>query len=156
MIKLGVEDGFPGGLEFQEGVDAAVQLAELGYDSLEVSQGLRGVDYEQTEFRPKIVKRGKEAYFREWAGQVKRRVDVPVMMVGGLRSLDLMEAIVAGNEADFISLSRPLIREPDIVTDWQAGKSRQITCVSCNKCFDHLLTGARLQCMAQAKGKREK
>lgn len=151
IIKLGVADGFPGGLEFKEGLEAAIYLAELGYDSIEVSQGLRGADYEQTEFRTKILKRGKEAYFRDWAGQVKKRVDVPVMMVGGLRSLDLMEEIVVGNEADFISLSRPLIREPDIVAAWQAGQSRHVKCISCNKCFDHILTGARLQCMAQTK-----
>jgi len=156
MIKLGVADGFPGGLEFQEGLEAAVYLADLGYNSIEVSQGLRGADYEQTEFRTKIIKRGKEAYFREWAGQVKRRVDVSVMMVGGLRSLSLMEEIVAANEADFISLSRPLIREPDIIAAWRAGKSRHVTCVSCNKCFDHLQTGARLQCMVQTKRKRER
>lgn len=153
MIKLGVEDGFPGGLKFQEGLEAAVQLAEIGYDCLEVSQGLRGRDYGQTEVRDKIVKKEREAYFREWTREVKKRVRVPVMMVGGLRSLDLMEEIVAGDEADFISLSRPLIREPDLVASWQADQSHRSTCISCNKCWEHILTGARLQCMAQRKGK---
>lgn len=154
MIKLGVQDGFPGGLAFKEGLEAAVQLARVGYDALEVSQGLRGTDYGQTEFRDKIVKREREAYFRDWAREVKKRVSVPVMMVGGMRSLDLMEEIVAGDEADFISLSRPLIREPDLVASWQAGQARRPTCISCNKCFDHILTGARLQCMVQTKAEK--
>mgnify|MGYP001072357995 CR=1 FL=1 len=153
MIKLGVADGFPGGLEFKEGLGAAVELSRIGYDSIEVSQGLRGLDYEQTEFRERIVKREREAYFRDWARQVKKRVSVPVMMMGGLRSLDLMEEIVLANEADFISLCRPLIREPDLVASWQVGQARRPTCISCNKCFEHVIASARLQCVVQAKSK---
>jgi 2,4-dienoyl-CoA reductase-like NADH-dependent reductase (Old Yellow Enzyme family) len=153
MIKLGVEDGFPGGLQFEEGLKAAMQLAEIGYDCIEVSQGLRGLDYRQTEFRPGIVKRDREAYFRDWTRRVKQAVDVPVMMVGGLRSFDLMEEVVAAGEADFISLSRPLIREPDLVAAWQAGEPRQPKCVSCNKCFENVIAGSRLRCMALQRGK---
>ncbi len=153
MIKLGVADGFPGGFAFEEGLEAAVQLAETGYDSIEVSQGLRGLGYRQAEFRPGIVKREREAYFRDWSRQVKRRVGVPVMMVGGLRSLDLMEEVVAANEADFISLCRPLIREPDLVASWQAGDVRHPACISCSKCFENVIAGAKLRCMVQAKGK---
>ena len=153
MIKFGVADGFPGGLELEEGLVGAVQLAGLGYDSIEVSQGLRGVRWGQTEFRDKIVKREREAYFRDWTRQVKERVSVPVMMMGGLRSLDLMEEVVAAKEADFISLCRPLIREPDLVASWQAGQTRRPTCVSCNKCFEQVISGGRLRCMVQTKGK---
>ena len=147
MIKLGVEDAFPGGLQFKEGLSVAVQLAGIGYDSIEVSSGLRGVKWGQTEFRDKITKREREAYFRIWARQVKERVNVPVMMVGGLRSLDLMEATVAGNEADFVSLCRPFIREPDLVASWRGGQTRRPTCISCNKCFENVLAGSRLRCM---------
>ncbi|MBN1105765.1 MAG: NADH:flavin oxidoreductase [Deltaproteobacteria bacterium] len=154
MIKLGVADGFPGGLEFEEGLEAAAHLANIGYDSIEVSQGLRGLDYRQTEFRPGIIRREREAYFRDWARQVKKRVDVPVMMVGGLRSLDLMQTVVEANEADFVSLSRPLIKEPDLVVSWQAGKARRPKCISCNKCFENVIAGGKLRCMVQAKGKQ--
>jgi 2,4-dienoyl-CoA reductase-like NADH-dependent reductase (Old Yellow Enzyme family) len=152
MIKLGVEDGFPGGLDFKEGLEAAVQLAGLGFDCIEVSQGLRGVKWGQTEFRDKIVKREREAYFRDWARQVKERVSVPVMMVGGLRSLDLMEEVAAAKEADFVSLCRPFIREPDLVASWEAGQVRYPTCISCNKCFENVLSGNKLCCMLKNKG----
>ena len=154
MIKFGVADGFPGGLQFEEGLEAAVQLAGLGYDSIEVSQGLRGVKWGQTEFRPGIVKRGQEAYFRDWARQVKERVSVPVMMVGGMRSVDLMEEVVAAGEADFISLCRPLIREPGLVASWHRGEVRRPACVSCNKCFENVLSGSKLRCMIPSKGKK--
>jgi 2,4-dienoyl-CoA reductase-like NADH-dependent reductase (Old Yellow Enzyme family) len=147
MIKLGVEDGFSGGLKFEEGLEAAIQLAESGYDAIEVSQGLRGHDYAQAEFRPKIVRREREAYFRTWCRQVKTKIGVPVIMVGGLRSRDLMEEIVSTGEADLVALCRPLIREPDLIASWSAGKERRATCISCNGCFDLILTGARLRCV---------
>jgi len=148
LIKLGVCDGFPGGLSFEEGLEAAVQLADLGYDSIEVSQGLRGVKWEQTEMRAKVVKREQEAYFREWTWQVKKRVNVSVMMVGGLRSVDLMEKVVAAGEADFVCLSRPLVREPDLVASWFQGETRHPACISCNKCFEEVIKGNRLRCWA--------
>lgn len=147
MIKLGVADGFAGGLEFEEGLQAAVQLADLGYDAIEVSQGLRGGDFTQAEFRPKIVKREQEGYFREWCRQVKAKVNVPVTMVGGLRSRDLMEEVLSAGHADLVALCRPLIREPDLIASWSTGEERRPTCISCNGCFDLILTGARLKCV---------
>lgn len=150
FIKLGLADGFPGGLELAEGLEAARLLAEAGYDAIEVSQGLRGAGYDQSEFRPKIVKREREAYFRAWAGQVKARVAVPVIMVGGLRSLELMEEVVTAGEADFVALSRPLIREPGLVASWRAGRAepaRRPTCISCNQCFEHIRGGNPLRCL---------
>lgn len=146
FIKLGLADGFAGGLELAEGLVAAQRLAAAGYDAIEVSQGLRGNDYSQAEFRPKIVKREREAYFRGWTRQVKALVDVPVALVGGLRSLDLMEEAVAGGEADFVALCRPLIREPDLVASWRAGQPRRPTCISCNQCFEIIRSGQRLRC----------
>jgi 2,4-dienoyl-CoA reductase-like NADH-dependent reductase (Old Yellow Enzyme family) len=151
MIKLGVADGFSGGLEFKQGLEAAEQLAGLGYDSIEVSQGLRGKDYTEAEFRPKIVKREHEAYFRNWCREVKAKVKVSVIMVGGLRSRDLMEDIISRGEADLLALSRPLIREPDLIASWDSGEERRAACISCNECFKNVVVGSRLRCMVQNK-----
>jgi 2,4-dienoyl-CoA reductase-like NADH-dependent reductase (Old Yellow Enzyme family) len=147
MIKLGVADGFTGGLEFEEGLEAAVRLAETGYDSIEVSQGLRGKDFTQAEFRSKIVKRAREAYFRDWARRIKAKAGAQVIMVGGLRSRDLMEEIVGGGEADLVAMCRPLIREPDLIASWSAGQERRAGCISCNGCFELIMTGAKLKCV---------
>ena len=134
LIKLGVEDQFSGGLEFSEGKRAAQHLAELGYDALEISIGLRGEFFSGTEFRDKINSLEKEAYFRDWCKEIKALVNVPIMMVGGLRTFELMEEIIQKGDADFISLSRPLIREPNIINEWKNGNRRKPRCVSCNKC----------------------
>jgi 2,4-dienoyl-CoA reductase-like NADH-dependent reductase (Old Yellow Enzyme family) len=149
LVKLGVQDGFPGGLEFHEGKRAAQDLAEWGFDALEISSGLRGIGYENSEFRPGINQLEREAYFREWCRDIRRSVSVPVMMVGGLRTLDLMEQVIQNQEADFVSLSRPLIREPGIINAWKNKDRQRATCISCNKCFDALLKGEELHCVIE-------
>ena len=149
LIKIGVQDGFPGGLEFGEGKVAAESLAQIGFDALEISLGLRGPDYEYTEFRTKVDNLKQEAYFRDWCREIKKNVKVPVMMVGGLRTFELMEEIVRNDEADFISMSRPFILEPGIINDWQRGNRHRAKCISCNKCLEALKQRETLRCIQQ-------
>lgn len=151
LIKTGGEDGFAGGLSFREGREAAERFSQWGFDALELSQGLRGNWYEETEFRTKIDRIEKEAYFRDWSKEVKHRVSVPVMMVGGLRSIGLMEDVVENGEADFISLCRPLIKEPHVINAWRSGSKARAGCISCNKCFERLVKGESLHCVLNEK-----
>lgn len=146
LIKVGVEDGFPGGLEFSEGKQAALLLAEWGYDAIEISQGLRGKRYEGTEFRTRINHIDREAYFRDWCKEVKSQTNASIMMVGGLRTFGLMEEVIRKGEADFISLCRPLIKDPHIINEWKGGDLRRASCISCNKCYKVLLKGETLHC----------
>jgi len=146
LVKIGVEDCFPGGLAYREGKRAARYLAEWGFDALEISSGLRGKGWVNTEFRPGISQLEREAYFREWCGDIRKSVSVPVVMVGGLRTFELMEQVIQNQEADFVSLSRPLIREPGIINDWKNGDRHRARCISCNKCFGSLLKGEPLHC----------
>jgi len=149
LVKIGVQDGFPGGLEFREGKQAAQQLAHWGFDALEISSGLRGRGYENSEFRTGIDRLEREAYFRNWCKRVKRQVRVPVMMVGGLRTFGLMEEIVQNREADLVSLSRPFIKEPGIINKWKKNDRQRASCISCNQCFEALLKAKALQCVYQ-------
>jgi 2,4-dienoyl-CoA reductase-like NADH-dependent reductase (Old Yellow Enzyme family) len=146
LIKIGVEDGFPEGLGFSEGKMAAHLLAKWGFDALEISSGLRGQGYKNTEFRTKISRPDREAYFRRWCKEIRHLVKVPVMMVGGLRSYDVMEEVIRKGEADFVSLCRPLIKEPGLINKWKGGKQDKATCISCNKCYESILTGKTLHC----------
>lgn len=147
LIKTGGQDGFPGGLELEEGKKAAVLLAQWGYDALEISQGLRGELYAGTEFRTQIDSIDSEGYFADWCRDIKRQVAVPVMAVGGLKTFSLMEKIVQEGGADFISLCRPFIRQPGLVREWQEGSRDRATCVSCNACLMALRRGENVRCV---------
>jgi len=152
LIKLGVADGFPGGLTFEEGRVLAEICMALGFDAIEVSQGLRGRPYGETEFRTGIKTPEEEAYFRPWAAAIRQRATVPVIVVGGLRRpAAIREALEAG-DADLAALSRPLICEPDLIASWRRGDETPSRCISCNQCFEALLEGRRLGCVVSGAG----
>ena len=61
--------------------------------------------------------------------------DTPIILVGGMRTVSHMEEVVENNYADFISMSRPFIREPFLVNKIKEGKMDRVSCVSCNRCM---------------------
>ncbi len=147
LIKLGAEDGFAGGLTLAEGMQASQLLAETGYDAIEISSGVRGEKYEGTEYKTKINKPSREGYFRLWAREIKKRAEVPVITVGGLKTIAMMEDMIQNREADFISLCRPLITEPGLIRKWEQDPKKKPRCVYCNKCLEELHHGIPLHCV---------
>jgi 2,4-dienoyl-CoA reductase-like NADH-dependent reductase (Old Yellow Enzyme family) len=68
------------------------------------------------------------------AQAIKAQVTIPVIVVGGLRSLDDMDQIIANQQADMVSMCRPFIIEPTIVKKMKEGKQKVSKCISCNYC----------------------
>ena len=62
-------------------------------------------------------------------------VDVPIVLVGGLRSIEGINQILEETQIQYVSLSRPLVREPNLIRRWQDGDTRPSLCVSCNTCY---------------------
>ncbi|MDY0387284.1 MAG: NADH:flavin oxidoreductase [Methanolobus sp.] len=138
LVKLNATDGFPKGkknvLDAPECVEIAKILVANGVCAIEVSGGI--VEAGQEMFRTKINKADDEAYYRDYSNMIKEAVDVPVILVGGIRSRAVMEQMLAEEYADMLSLSRPLICEPDLVTKIRNGEAELAKCVSCNLCSD--------------------
>lgn len=133
LLKVNGCDFIEGGLEIEETARILSNLDEEGAAAFEISGGM----YESRErgaARKFILKDSDEGYFLEMAYFIKKRVSVPVIAVGGFRSLSVIEKALEAKKADAISLSRPLIREPDLVRKFLNGKERA-DCISCNKCL---------------------
>ncbi len=134
IIKLSFSDFVEGGLNPDEAVEMAAIMADSGIDCIEVSGGT--LSETPGRISMKNIKRpDQEAYFLPIAKALKDRVDVPVMLVGGLRSPEVMENALQDGAADLVSLCRPLIREPGLVGRWKDGDRAKATCKSCNTCF---------------------
>jgi 2,4-dienoyl-CoA reductase-like NADH-dependent reductase (Old Yellow Enzyme family) len=151
LIKLGVMDDEEGGVTLDEGLETAWRIEAAGIDAIEVSSGVGGTSV-------RIVRRDapEDAYFRDRAAAVKRAVGVPVMAVGGIRSLEMAEDIVKSGDADIISMCRSFIRQPDIVARWKRGERERATCITCNKCFSVLSRGGLLECGEDIHQRRRK
>ncbi|MCJ7621446.1 MAG: NADH:flavin oxidoreductase, partial [Anaerolineae bacterium] len=129
LIKLAMEDSARDGLTLKDGAEIVSHLADWGIDALEVSGGIGG-----TSVRKDILRVEDEGYFLDAARAAREATDLPIILVGGMRSKQLMEQILEEGTADFISLSRPLIREPDLPRRFFDGQERS-TCISCNRCW---------------------
>ncbi|MFH0945671.1 MAG: NADH:flavin oxidoreductase [Planctomycetota bacterium] len=142
FVKLGVIDGVEGGLTLHESLETVAELETLGLDAVEVSGGFGGRDLNS---RAGVGKRVEEAYFREEVRAVRQATRLPVIMVGGMRSRRVMDEVLANNEADFISLCRPLICEPDLPNKLRTGKAETSACRSGNRCWP-LAIGEGVRC----------
>ena len=133
LIKLGMLDGMDGGLTVAEGVQVAAKLAATGIDGVELSGGMGGASSMNTI--PGIRTEGDEAYFRPLAQEVRPVTDLPILLVGGMRSRRVMEEVLTSGDADFISLCRPLIAEPDFPNRLRAGAQDRSACISGGRCW---------------------
>ncbi len=151
MVKINSEDFVEGGLTVEEMLDVCEMLEKRGLDAVEMSGGT--FDSGKLFFsRPGTSKsEDREAYYKEAAAAFKKKVKIPLIIVGGFLSFHIAQEIVASGVADFVALSRPLIREPDLVKRWAAGETGKALCISCNKCFATLFTEEGLNCSAEKK-----
>lgn len=86
---------------------------------------------------------------------IKPHIQIPVILVGGNRTLSLMESLVLDNTCDLVSLSRPLIREPDLISKFRNGQKRKSDCISCNMCFKKIFSQP-VKCEAQPDSREER
>ena len=133
-IKLNSSDLMPGGLDLESAVEAARRFASDGLDAVEVSGGTSEAG--RGSMWPGVRPADEEGYFVAAAAKFKGAVGIPVFGLGGLRTLREMEKVVLEGRADFVSLSRPFIREPGLVRGFREGKIGRSECISCNKCFN--------------------
>jgi 2,4-dienoyl-CoA reductase-like NADH-dependent reductase (Old Yellow Enzyme family) len=154
LIKLNGDDLVPEGLHIDEAMTIAKRLEEVGYAAIESSAGTWEAIPRIKPFsllpeaRLQILRREQEAYNLPYAKELKtvlRRA--PVILVGGLRSLDVAEEILSNGWADFCAMCRPFIRDPELPNKWMNGSTSKSNCISCNKCFDRVLKGEGIECV---------
>jgi 2,4-dienoyl-CoA reductase-like NADH-dependent reductase (Old Yellow Enzyme family) len=129
FVKLGAVDFVRDGLSEDDGVEIIGHLADMGLDAVEISGGIGPGSQ-----RAGIRNPDQEAYFLPIARKARQVTDLPILLVGGIRSREVMERILDEGSADLISLCRPLIREPDLPHRLRNGQ-RAATCISCSQCW---------------------
>jgi 2,4-dienoyl-CoA reductase-like NADH-dependent reductase (Old Yellow Enzyme family) len=153
-IKINAEDFVDGGLTVDEMVEAAVLLESAGIDAIELSGGTRYSGKYGSVRQGLLETEAEEVYYRQAALQYKKRCKTPLMLVGGIRSYNVAEQLIEENVADYISLSRPLIRESGLINRWQAGDTGKAACISCNLCMKAAREEHHLYCVALSRQKK--
>ena len=151
MVKINSEDFLEHGFTVEEMITVAGILETLGMDAVEMSGGT----FESGKCIPSrggtSKSEDREVYYRKAALAFKEKIKIPLILVGGFLSYTLAEDVINSGVADYIALSRPLIREPGLVKRWAAGNRAKAACISCNRCFLTLGTEEALHCAQDEK-----
>lgn len=143
IVRMNGNDFVPGGLTIDDAVEIAALLEAAGADALSVSGGVHAS-------RPYMVIPGMSVgrnCFAEETKAMRRRLEIPVMTVGRIKTPELVEDIISGGDADFVCLSRALIADPFFPAKAKAGLQATITpCIACNECIAVAHRHERMAC----------
>jgi 2,4-dienoyl-CoA reductase-like NADH-dependent reductase (Old Yellow Enzyme family) len=117
-VKLNSADFQRGGFTLEEAIDVARALDRAGIDVLEISGG----NYESPAMvgsgelpaAQRQSSREREAYFLEYARQIRAGIATPILLTGGMRSRAVMDEALASGAADLIGLARPMTHTPEL------------------------------------------
>lgn len=155
MIKMNCRDFRDGGLSLDDSMEAAGLLVDAGLDAIELSGGLL-TNARKSPSRPGVNSEEKEAYHLEELKAFRNKIKIPLMLVGGIRSFGVAERLVEDGLADFISMSRPFIREPGLINRWKTGDRRRAECISDNLCFKPGFEGHGIYCVTSKEKEQNK
>ena len=135
MLMLDADHFTPGWRTIEDTKVLAKHFEEWGIDAIRC----RGGSSIQMQYDciPQYLPKGAVAYL---AAEVRKNVAIPVIANGKLADPDIAEQLLAEGQADFISIGRGLLADPDLpnkIRNGQAGRVRK--CISCNSCLENLM-----------------
>jgi 2,4-dienoyl-CoA reductase-like NADH-dependent reductase (Old Yellow Enzyme family) len=147
LVKINSDDFLEGGFHTDEMLQVSAMLEKSGVNAIELSGGtIAGLlsGNLDSSFSPT----GREdVYYGEAAKRFKDQIQIPLILVGGIRSFETADKLVKEGTADFISLCRPLIREPGLISRWKSGDLRNSACISDSACFQPGMDGKGVHCV---------
>ena len=137
-MKINSTDEYPGGLTPQDFMLTSRLMAEAGIDAIEVSgngtsrTGIRA-GHNEGYFRAPAM--ALAAFLEQTDDSDKQPLHTHIVLVGGLRSIEKINQYLGETKIEYVSLSRPLVREPNLINRWRQDDTAPALCVSCNTCY---------------------
>lgn len=146
IFRMSGNDFVEGGLRIQESLEIAKILERAGADAFNVSPGWHE---SKTPIMLMAIPRMAYVFLSE---KIKSQVKVPVIASVRINDLELAEEILGNEQADMVSIGRPLIVDPELPNKYKNGRRDDIrTCIACNQgCFDSLLNFKPVSCTYNA------
>ena len=109
-IKINSTDFKEDGLTEEDSLKTIIELANLGLDFVEISGGT----YERPAMMGATSKSTNQVFFAEYSKKLKQKIEIPVVVTGGIRSINAMNTLLNDSTTDFIGIARPLTIDPNI------------------------------------------
>ena len=123
-VKLNSADFQRGGISEEDVVTVFKAIDDAGIDLIEISGG----SYEAPamagakEDKRKASTIAREAYFLDFAEKIRRQVKCHLMVTGGFRTVEGMNAALDSGACEFVGIARPFAVETDLANRLIAGQ----------------------------------
>jgi 2,4-dienoyl-CoA reductase (NADPH2) len=151
MYRHSLLDLVEGGNTWDDVVAVAKALEQAGATIINT-----GIGWHEARV-PTIVTSVPRAAFRSLAGRLRKELSIPVVASNRINMPDEAESILAGGDADMVSMARPFLADPEFVNKAAAGRADEInTCIGCNQaCLDHTFANQRASCLVNPRAGHE-
>jgi len=143
-FRISGDEKVPGGRTIEETKMIACILEKQGVDALHISAGT----YESTwaVIPPMNITTG---WITDYAEEVKKVVDIPVMTVGRINDPYLAESILQSGKADLIAMGRASLADPELPNKFAKGQYEDIRqCIGCQQgCLERLFANEPIRCL---------
>ena len=143
LVRISGSEFEPGGLSIEQTQYVAKLLEEAGVDAIHVSGGTT-----EKIWLVASLWGGPQAYNSALAEAIKKVVNIPVILVGGINSPWLAESILATGKADMVAMARALIADPEFPNKALAGNWEDIRpCLHDLSCLMDIFTDKKISCL---------
>jgi 2,4-dienoyl-CoA reductase (NADPH2) len=151
IYRISLIDLVPEGQDWTEVAQLARAIEAAGASMLN-----SGIGWHEARI-PTIATSVPRAAFTWLARKLKGEVSIPVCASNRINTPEIAEAVLASGEADFVSMARPLLADPDFVRKAAAGRAASInTCIACNQaCLDHTFANELASCLVNPRACHE-
>ena len=151
IYRLSMLDLVEGGQDWDEIAALAKAIEGAGASIINT-----GIGWHEARV-PTIVTSVPRAGFAWVTQKLKGQVTIPLVATNRINMPDVAERILAGGEADMVSMARPLLADPAWANKAKAGRSERInTCIACNQaCLDHVFQNKRASCLVNPRACHE-
>ena len=151
IYRISLIDLVEGGQGWDEVVTLARAVEKAGADALN-----SGIGWHEARV-PTIATSVPRAAWTWLPARLRAEVGIPVIASNRLNTPERAEAVLAGGEADLVSLARPFLADADFVRKAARGASREIApCIACNQaCLDHTFAGKVSTCLVNPRAAHE-
>ncbi|CAB3687865.1 2,4-dienoyl-CoA reductase [NADPH] [Achromobacter denitrificans] len=151
IYRISAIDLVENGLTGAETAQLALRLQQAGVDMLNT-----GVGWHESAI-PTIAASVPRAAWDFAVSNIKRAVAIPVIASNRISTPEVGERLLASGDADFVSMARPLLADPEFAVKTRKGRPDLInSCVACNQaCLDHIFTERAASCLVNPRAGRE-
>lgn len=144
IIRIVGSENVSGGVTLEDAQQNAKWFEEAGVDAIDVSQGCySAMAYTVPPYYyPQMTNADN-------SGAIRSVVHVPVLCAGRINTPEMAEQVLESGKADFISLGRVQLCDPDFVKKTMEERPDEIVhCISCNSgCVENMFMGGGASCI---------